>query len=202
MNAKARNTQTTKERIIEAADDLFYQKGYEFTSFADIAEVVNISRGNFYHHYKTKDDILAAVISHRIIKTKEMLKRWEEESQDAEGRIRCFIHILIANHAKIKLYGCPVGTLTTELAKLEHASKKDANLIFTLFRKWLSKQFKEIGLNEQADSLAMHLLALSQGVATMATAFPSEEYVNQEVNHMNDWLTEQIARHIKSRHIQ
>ena len=197
MNAKARNTQTTKERIIEAADDLFYQKGYEFTSFADIAEVVNISRGNFYHHYKTKGDILEAVITHRVAKTKEMLKRWEEESQNAEGRIRCFIHILIANHAKIKLYGCPVGTLTTELAKLDHASQEDAKQIFTLFRKWLSKQFKELGFKKEADSLAMHLLALSQGVATMATAFPNEAYVKQEVNHMNEWLTEQIARHIK-----
>ena len=197
MNEKARNTQTTKERIIEAADDLFYQKGYEFTSFADIAEVVNISRGNFYHHYKTKGDILEAVITHRVAKTKEMLKRWEEESQNAEGRIRCFIHILIANHAKIKLYGCPVGTLTTELAKLDHASQEDAKQIFTLFRKWLSKQFKELGFKKEADSLAMHLLALSQGVATMATAFPNEAYVKQEVNHMNEWLTEQIARHIK-----
>ena len=135
MNTKAKNTQTTKERIIEAADDLFYQKGYEFTSFADIADEVNISRGNFYHHFKTKDDILGAVISHRIIKTKKMLKEWEEESQDAEERIRCFIHILIANYAKIKLYGCPVGTLTTELAKLDHTSQEDANQIFTLFRK-------------------------------------------------------------------
>lgn len=197
MKTKTKNTQTTKERIIEAADDLFYQKGYEFTSFADIAEVVNISRGNFYHHYKTKGDILEAVITHRVAKTKEMLKRWEEESQNAEGRIRCFIHILIANHAKIKLYGCPVGTLTTELAKLDHASQEDAKQIFTLFRKWLSKQFKELGFKKEADSLAMHLLALSQGVATMATAFPNEAYVKQEVNHMNEWLTEQIARHIK-----
>lgn len=195
MNTKARNTQTTKERIIDAADDLFYQKGYEFTSFADIADEVNISRGNFYHHFKTKDDILGAVISHRMNKTKKMLKEWEDESKDAEGRIRCFIHILIANYAKIKLYGCPVGTLTTELAKLDHASQEDANQIFTLFRKWLSKQFKELGLKKEADSLAMHLLALSQGVATMATAFPSEAYVKQEVNHMNEWLRQQITNH-------
>ena len=198
MNTKARNTQTTKERIIDAADDLFYQKGYEFTSFADIADEVKISRGNFYHHFKTKDDILGAVISHRIIKTKKMLKEWEEESQDAEERIRCFIHILIANYAKIKLYGCPVGTLTTELAKLDHTSQEDANQIFTLFRKWLSNQFKELGLKKEADSLAMHLLALSQGVATMATAFPSEAYVKQEVNHMNEWLRQQITNHSKN----
>ncbi|GAA6212387.1 TetR/AcrR family transcriptional regulator [Hyphomicrobiales bacterium 4NK60-0047b] len=194
MYEKVGNTQSTKERIVEAADDLFYKKGYEFTSFAHIADEVKISRGNFYHHFKTKDDILNAVISHRMIKTQNMLKEWEEEGKDAEGRIRCFIHILIANYAKIKLYGCPVGTLSTELVKLNHVSKDEANQIFALFRKWLSKQFKELGLKKEADSLAMHLLALSQGVATMATAFPSDAYVKQEVNYMCEWLSQQIVK--------
>ena len=57
--------QSTRESIVEAADRLFYQRGYDHTSFADIADDVEISRGNFYHHFKTKDDILAAVISRR-----------------------------------------------------------------------------------------------------------------------------------------
>jgi AcrR family transcriptional regulator len=37
----------TREYIIEAADQLFYQRGYEHTSFSDIADAVQISRGNF-----------------------------------------------------------------------------------------------------------------------------------------------------------
>jgi AcrR family transcriptional regulator len=197
MNKTVKNVVSTKDRIIEAADNLFYERGYEHTSFADIADEVKISRGNFYHHFKTKDDILVAVISNRMSKTKQMLKDWEEQSSDPEGRIHCFIHILIANYAKIKLYGCPVGTLSTELVKLDHVSKKEANQIFTLFRKWLSKQFKELGLTKEADSLAMHLLALSQGVATMATAFPGEAYVKQEVKHMSEWLSQQIANQSK-----
>ncbi len=193
MNEKMKVT-NTKERIIEAADDLFYEKGYEFTSFKDIADEVKLSRGNFYHHFKTKDDILKAVIGRRLTKTKDMLTSWEEETKSPKGRIQCFIKILIANHAKIKLYGCPVGTLTTELSKLDHASKGDATKIFTMFHKWLSKQFRELGLIKEADSLAMHLLALSQGVATMATAFPSEIYIKQEVKQMVEWLDAKLAR--------
>ncbi|MDD9913854.1 MAG: helix-turn-helix domain containing protein, partial [Rhodospirillaceae bacterium] len=37
---------------------LFYRHGFDHTSFADIAEAVQISRGNFYYHFRTKDDIL------------------------------------------------------------------------------------------------------------------------------------------------
>ena len=51
----------TRDHIVEIADQLFYQQGYEHTSFADIAEAVNISRGNFYYHFKAKDEILNAV---------------------------------------------------------------------------------------------------------------------------------------------
>lgn len=194
MNKRNTNVTNTKERIIEAADDLFYENGYEFTSFKDIADEVKLSRGNFYHHFKTKDDILKAVIVRRIAKTKDMLTSWEEETKSPKDRIQCFIKILIANQAKIKLYGCPVGTLTTELSKLDHSSKEDATKIFTMFHKWLSKQFRELGLIKEADSLAMHLLALSQGVATMATAFPSEIYIKQEVKQMVEWLDAKLAK--------
>ena len=53
---------TTRDSIVSTADTLFYQRGFDHTSFADIAKQVAISRGNFYHHFKSKDQILAAVI--------------------------------------------------------------------------------------------------------------------------------------------
>ncbi|HJT14208.1 MAG TPA: TetR/AcrR family transcriptional regulator, partial [Dongiaceae bacterium] len=40
---------TTRDHIVEAADHLFYRQGYEHTSFSDIADDVQISRGNFYY---------------------------------------------------------------------------------------------------------------------------------------------------------
>jgi len=179
---------TTREQIVEAADQLFYQKGFERTSFSDIAGAVQISRGNFYYHFKSKDEILAAVIELRLANTREMLERWEREGETPAGRIRCFIHILIANRAKIKLYGCPVGSLCAELAKLEHAFQAEANKLFTLFRTWLRGQFKLLGRDKDADTLAMHLLARSQGVATLANAFRDEKFIRQEVAQMCDWL--------------
>src|SRR5215468_768469 len=137
--------QTTREHIVEAADQLFYRQGYEHTSFADIADVVQISRGNFYYHFKTKDEILDAVINARLANTRKMLEQWEIEGKQPEDRIRGFIHILITNRADIKRYGCPIGTLCTELAKLNHASQGEANELFTLFRVWLRRQFMLLG---------------------------------------------------------
>lgn len=178
----------TRDQIVEAADQLFYHQGYEHTSFADIAEIVQISRGNFYYHFKTKDEILDAVINARLANTRKMLEQWEIEGEDPADRIRSFINILIANRADIKRYGCPVGTLCSELAKLNHASQGEANKLFTLFQTWLRRQFTLLGRAADADWLAMHLLARSQGVATLANAFHDEKFIRQEVQQMCDWL--------------
>ncbi|HWM45670.1 MAG TPA: TetR/AcrR family transcriptional regulator [Xanthobacteraceae bacterium] len=181
-------SKSTREDIVEAADDLFYRQGFEHTSFSDIADAVHISRGNFYYYFKTKDEILDAVINERLADRRKMLERWEVEGETPEDRIRSFIHILITNRADIKRYGCPIGTLCTELAKLNHASQGEANKLFMLFRTWLRRQFTLLGREADADELAMHLLARSQGVATLASAFRDEKFIKQEVEQMCDWL--------------
>ena len=178
----------TRDHIIEIADRLFYLQGFEHTSFAHIAEVVGISRGNFYYHFKTKDEILQAVITLRLANTRKMLQQWQGEAETPADRIKCFIDILIMNSSKIKQYGCPVGTLCSELAKLNHRSKDEANKLFSLFRKWLKKQFEQLGHGHQADVLAMHLLVQSQGIATLANAFDDDKFIRREVKQLHDWL--------------
>jgi TetR/AcrR family transcriptional repressor of nem operon len=182
------NDKTTRNHIIESADQLFYRQGYEQTSFLDMADAVQISRGNFYYHFKTKDEILDAVIEARLANTRKMLEQWEIAGREPTDRIRSFIHILIANRADIKRYGCPVGSLCSELAKLNHSSQAEANRLFTLFRVWLRRQFELLGRKTDADVLAMHLLARSQGVAVLANTFRDEKFIRQEVQQLDDWL--------------
>jgi TetR/AcrR family transcriptional repressor of nem operon len=185
----AMSDQTTREQIVAAADQLFYRCGFEHTSFAAIAEQVEISRGNFYHHFKSKDEILEAVIELRLAGTRKMLEQWEAGRERPEDRIRSFIDMLVANRADIKRYGCPVGTLCAELAKLKHVSQAEANKLFTLFRTWLRRQFALLGHESDADALALHLLGRSQGVAALANAFHDESFIRQEVKLMHAWLS-------------
>lgn len=178
----------TRRQIVNVADRLFYEQGFEGTSFADIALGVGLSRGNFYYHFKTKDEILGAVIAQRMANTRAMLEAWEHETASPTDRILSFIHILIANQARIMSFGCPVGTLCNELAKLNHAAKDNAASLFSMFRDWLARQFADLGCKNDADALALHVLMRSQGVATLATAFRDEEFVRREVADMEAWL--------------
>ncbi|WP_305857378.1 TetR/AcrR family transcriptional regulator [Balneatrix alpica] len=178
----------TRALIVSAADRLFYQQGYANTSFSQIAQEVQISRGNFYYHFKSKDDILTAVIEHRLQHTQQLLEHWQDEGHSPKQRIACFIRILLNNQLPIRQFGCPVGTLTSELAKLQHLNKAQAAQLFTLFKDWLSQQFRQLGYPQQADSLALHLLARSQGIATLANAFDDQGFIEQEVQLLMAWL--------------
>lgn len=188
-----KNTTTTRASIVELADRLFYERGFDNTSFTDIAEAIGISRGNFYYHFRTKDEILDAVIRVRMRNTQLMLEAWEIQAEDPAGRIRCFIRIVITNETKIMRHGCPVGTLCAELAKLGHPSHADASGIFLLFRDWLGRQFALLGRTRDADALAMHVLAFSQGVAALANAFRDPDFVRREVSRMCAWLDTVVA---------
>lgn len=179
---------STRDRIIEEADRLFYERGYDHTAFADIAEAVGISRGNVTFHYQTKDAILDAVIDRRLAHTASLLERWETGGDGPADRIKSFIDILIANRAKIMLHGCPVGTLCAELAKLEHDALSHASALFALFKGWLATQFAALGLKKEADALALHLLARSQGIATLASALHDETFLRAEVRLLHAWL--------------
>jgi AcrR family transcriptional regulator len=179
---------TTRERIVAEADRLFYERGYELTSFSDIADAVGISRGNFYYHFKSKDEILDAVIGKRMMSTSGMLDAWETQSHSPSERIKSFILIVVTNRAQIIRHGCPVGTLCSELAKIGHPAQPQSAQLFALFRTWLSQQFVLLGHETDADSLAMHVLAFSQGVALLAQAFQDERFIQREAERMGTWL--------------
>jgi TetR/AcrR family transcriptional regulator, transcriptional repressor for nem operon len=185
---------STREQIVDAADELFYRRGFEQTSFAHIAEAVGISRGNFYHHFKSKDAILDAVIAARLTKTRVMLDGWENAARLPQDRILSFVRILVVNQSKILRYGCPVGTLCTELAKLGHPAQGAASELFSLFRLWLARQFELLGRRQDADVLATHVLARSQGIATLANAFHDEVFVKNEVKLLEQWLEQQTPK--------
>lgn len=186
--------QTTKQKIIESADRLFYENGFEATSFEDISEVVGISRGNFYHHFKSKNEILDAAIDERIENIKLLLIDWEKDT-NPKRRIIKFINILIMNRENIEKYGCPLGSLCTELGKLKHVSVKNARKLFEIFENWLVMQFTALGLYN-AIKYARRTLLISQGGAVMSNIYQDRELIDYEIALFEDWLDKIIKEEV------
>lgn len=63
-NTNVTGEKTTKERIFEAAIDLFAQNGFDATSMREIAEAVGIKKASMYSHFKSKDEILKKIVEY------------------------------------------------------------------------------------------------------------------------------------------
>ena len=184
MGTKGDNNRT---RIIEAADQLFYKRGYNQTSFSDIADITGIPRGNFYYYFKTKDDILAAVVDARVMHYREALVNCDNASDSPRDRLLAFIDNMAGSEETVIDSGCPIGSLCSELAKDTEALQSKSREVFELLRDWMSSQFEEIGLTD-ADDKAMDLLSRMQGVAVMACTFKDSAYLHRSIADMKSWI--------------
>lgn len=185
MSSKGEKTRT---EIVEAAQGLFYHQGYHHTSFSDIVDAAGILRGNIYHYFKSKDDILDAVVAQHLAQFAAMLANWEQQESQPHQRLLRFTEMLIGRQGDLMHYGCPVGTLTGELGK-NSAAENPAQPLFDLFRQWLAHQFEALGHGKEADTLALHLLGRAQGITVISHVYRDPKLLKREVGLLQDWLT-------------
>ena len=189
-----KNTEQTRQHIIDSTDTLMYEKGFNNMSFTEISQISGVSKGNLYYYFKTKEDVLKAVIDHRVNNMKKMLFEWESELPTPLLRLKRFVQIVANESGNVIHYGCPMGSLNTELAKSQSGLQKISKKQFDVFKNWLKKQFKILPSKSISDNeagiLAIHLLVRTQGIAVIAQAYSDKKIINREIEHIYLWLEE------------
>lgn len=182
--------QNSRERIIEKANRLFYTKGYNQTSFADIANDVGITKGNLHYHFRSKDELLETVITYRMVLISELLAQWDKQFPDAKDKLRRFVQMLLNEEVDLVRYGCPLGSLNMELGKCQQSLQAKSREMFDLFQRWLEKTFKQLG-KKDSKALSQHLLAMAQGAAVMTYVYSDAKLLKNECNNIMDWIDAQ-----------
>ncbi|WP_275096343.1 TetR/AcrR family transcriptional regulator [Sedimenticola hydrogenitrophicus] len=184
----ATKSERTQQRIIDAANQLFYRKGYNRTSFTDVVDEAEVPRGNIYYYFKTKEEMLKAVIKHRMETTTLMLSEWEKSIKTPLDRLERFVQIMYDSTPALLRSGCPMGSLNVELAKDQPELKSDAKQLFDLFQQWLAKQFAQMGYPEEARELSLELLARGQGIIVIAQVYQDPGFLERGTKEINRWL--------------
>lgn len=70
----SKDPEIRRNELIEAAEELFREKGFEQTSVSDIVKNVGVAQGTFYYYFDSKDDILDAVLEHYLRKAEQAMK--------------------------------------------------------------------------------------------------------------------------------
>lgn len=189
MRTMASKGEKTRADIVECARALFYEHGYDGTSFSQIVDATGLFRGNIYHYFKTKDDILGAVVERYLEDYHALLSRWEREHDEPRARLRAFVDMIVGRKAELVDYGCPIGSLNTELGKERRELQRVARGLFDLFREWLAARFEELGRSKQdADALALHLLGRAQGIAVISHVYQDAHLLEREASQLKDWI--------------
>lgn len=178
---------SNKALIVETANKLVYIKGFNQTSFADIADELGLSKGNLHYHYRSKDELLTAIVEHRLADIRAQLERWTEQYTAPVDRLKRFVKMVQVSEAEIVRYGCPMGSLNAELGKDQPLQQQQARQMFDQYRDWLEACFKQLGL-KNSKGLANHLLAMVQGAALMAYIYADGKLLKKECLAVNDWI--------------
>ncbi|PLY16186.1 MAG: TetR family transcriptional regulator [Sedimenticola sp.] len=187
-------SEKTQRRIIDAANQLFYHKGYHRTSFTDVVEEADVPRGNIYYYFKTKDEMLRAVIKQRLETISVMLKEWDKHYPQPLDRLERFVQIMYDSTPALLHSGCPMGSLNVELGKDQPELKAEAKALFDIFHLWLTRQFADMGYPDEARELSMQLLARGQGIIVVAQVYQDPGFLERGTKEINRWL-EELARY-------
>lgn len=182
--------QQIRQRIVAAANRLFYEHGYRQTSFSDIAAKADVPRGNFYYYFKSKDELLVAVIDDRLKSISDMLEDWDRTIPAPRARLQRYLQIPLNEAGDVIRYGCPMGTLNMELIKDRASLQARAEKMFDLFLAWLEKQFAALGKAGESRMLALQLLGEAQGAVLMASVYKDSDFLKREVQRLKLWLDE------------
>jgi len=179
-----------RHRIVDAADHLFYSRGYNQTSFSDISDETGIPRGNFYYYFKTKEDILAAVVDSRLSDLRQMLKACEESSSDPLQRLFNLTRFPLQKESEILQYGCPIGSLSSELVKKQDIDISQARLtaVFDLLKSWIEEQLNLLEQSSRSHQIALNLLAKMQGVIMIANVYKDATFLHNGIDEIQNWI--------------
>lgn len=174
--------ETTKQKILETACNLFYLRGYNGTSIDDILKAAKVKKGNFYFHFKSKEDLGYAVIDAYAARTIPLLQ--ETLKQDGNPLRRLFEFFRKQDgRMKVSQYrgGCPCGNLALELADHHDGFRRQLDAIFDAWAREITlilKQAQKEGTLDETvhpKEMAHLIVAVLEGSTLLAKTKKSGE---------------------------
>ena len=92
LSRQQQKSRETKEKIFQAAKRILQKKGYEELSIKNICEEAGVSNGSFYHHFRTKDDLLSYYIEDQPTINPDLLELPENAAGVREGIIQVYLN--------------------------------------------------------------------------------------------------------------
>jgi TetR/AcrR family transcriptional regulator, transcriptional repressor for nem operon len=176
-----------RERLVAAAIQLLHQHGSERTTLADIASAADVPAGNVYYYFKTKDEVIAAAIDAHAQQIKATLAAIDGRHRTPKSRLKALVQVLAGQSELVAQYGCPLGSLCSELDKRGAESGLHVSVLMRLPIDWAEAQFRDLGRRDAHD-LAFDLLAAYEGSALLANTMRDPAVLTGAARRIEKWI--------------
>ncbi len=189
---------TTLDNILNVAHNLFLSRGFSATSVDEICKNAKITKGGFFHYFKSKECL-----------AKDVLKRFCSDSQDDMRQAGCCEKIEdplervfalldgIPGHIayKSKHRGC---LITTFIQELSQTHPEIQNLCVKGLNKWASMLKNDLKLAQEkyapnakidVNSLANYCVTVIEGAQILAKANGKSKTFDESIRHLKTYLT-------------
>lgn len=131
----------TREKILLAAFDEIYHRGFQAASLNNILKNTGTTKGALYHHFKNKMELGYAVVDEFIYKSIE--DNWAQPLRETDDPIQTIQEILI-NTSKIMTeddirLGCPLNNLAQEMSPIDEGFRKRISDVYSTWQEAIEK---------------------------------------------------------------
>jgi len=184
--------QPTRDRLIESARYLFWERGFAGTSMADLLAHAEANSGSFYHFFESKEALLRAVLETYLRGLRPVIV--EPAFARTNNPLERIFAILAGYRERIlqtgSKYGCPIGRLALEI---DPENRPAHRLIAENFQGWIGavreclEQMKDrLPRNTDADALSIYVLAVMEGGVMLSRSYGSVEPFDRAVKQLRE----------------
>jgi AcrR family transcriptional regulator len=175
-----------RERLVASATTLFHEQGVHRTTLAEVAERAQVPVGNVYYYFKTKGELISAVLADYQTQAEALIESFER-GRTPQARLKALVRNWSDMRDAVVNHGCPMGTLCAELDKLDDGLDRHAAKVIARIIDWSEDQFRLLGRRDARD-LAVALFAGIQGAALLANTFRDPTLLTRQTRHLERWI--------------
>jgi len=187
-------SERTRSKIINEAASLFHHKGYTATGLDELLKNAGVTKGAFYHHFKSKKDVALAVINEVV--ADKVRKRMIEPVINSQKPMTAIRKVVLTLRTETSppdlLTGCPINNLASELAlqdkELQKALSKLMNEWETAWTDALKRERKSHQFKNPHE-FCLYLIALIEGAQAMAKTQQSRKPLDVALKQVEKLLS-------------
>ena len=173
MPPRPRTGSDTRDRIVEAARHLFWEKGYAATGLAEILDRAGANSGSFYHFFESKDALLRTVLDTYVDLLEPHIVRpaWDATTDPIER-----IFALLDGYRRRLVdtgcrYGCPIGRLALEIDPENTPAHDLIARNFSAWKRAVESCLRAAGVKGRPDETADFVLTVMEGAVMQSRAY-------------------------------